>query len=194
MRFKIFGAADAPEWLLQETVFLSQISAVRFKLIVLVVYRHLLGAPLELDKLQRYLSIRKDTTAADVKALVAAVALILQGAAKYDVSLEDLQRELGQVGLPREHVLMLARPLAKHSPQLAVRLRSLTLALPRLRRLDFAVDLVAARSCSRAGATRPEARLTLITTDADVAATFSVTHDQLLVLLNEAKAALALMN
>lgn len=57
MRFKFCGNLDAPDWFLQETVFLSQISAVRFKLIVIVVYRHLLGAPLEVDKLENYLKI-----------------------------------------------------------------------------------------------------------------------------------------
>lgn len=35
----------------------SQLSAVRFKLIVIVVYRHLLGAPLDYDKLDRYLTV-----------------------------------------------------------------------------------------------------------------------------------------
>ena len=47
MRFKFVGGSDAPDWFLQETVFLSQISAVRFKLIVIVVYRYLLGGQLE---------------------------------------------------------------------------------------------------------------------------------------------------
>jgi hypothetical protein len=173
---------------LQETVFLSQISAVRFKLIVLVVYRHLLGAPLDHEKLVKYLSIRRNCSDADLKALVAAVSLILSGAARFDVPLDELQRELIQVGLPREHGVMLARPLARHGPQLQQRLKSQTLSLPRLQKLDWRVDLVAARSDSR---TRPvpEAVLTLQRLD-DKAVTMALTHDQLLVLLADAKIAL----
>ena len=191
MRFKFCGGGDAPEWFLQEAVFLSQISAVRFKLIVLVVYRHLLGSPLDYEKLAKYLSIRRGSEA-DAKALVAAVSLILTGHAKHEVATEELQRELTQVGLPREHGLMLARPLARHAPQLRVRLQAATLSLPRLARLDWRVDLVAARSCARALAPRPECLLALRTDDGR-AASFALSHDQLLLLLAEARAALALM-
>jgi hypothetical protein len=191
MRFKFCGGGDAPEWFLQEAVFLSQISAVRFKLIVLVVYRQLLGAPLDYEKLAKYLSIRRGSEG-DAKALVAAVSLILTGHAKYEVSTEELQRELTQVGLPREHGLMLARPLARHAPQLRVRLQSGTLALPRVARLDWRVDLVAARSCARALAPRPEAALSLHTDDGKNTAV-TLSHEQLLVLLAETRAALALM-
>lgn len=191
MRFKFCGGGDAPEWFLQETVFLSQISAVRFKLIVLVVYRHLLGAQLDYEKLAKYLSIRRGSES-DAKALVAAVSLILTGQAKYDVSTEELQKELTQVGLPREHGLMLARPLAKQAPLLQARLRSQTLSLERLARLDWRVDLVAARSCAHALAPRPECSLTLHG-DGGKSTALTLTHDQVLVLLAEARAALALM-
>lgn len=67
MRFKFCGNGDAPEWFLLETVFLAQISAVRFKLIALAVYRHLLGQPLDTAKLARYLSVRGAVTEADIK-------------------------------------------------------------------------------------------------------------------------------
>ncbi len=101
MRFKFVGGADAPEWFLQETVFLSQLSAVRFKLVSLAVYRHLLGAPLDHERLRRYLAVKNNaahSSESDLKALVAAVALILTGAARFDVSLQELQKELIQVG------------------------------------------------------------------------------------------------
>ena len=188
MRFKFAGGRDAPDWFLAETVFLSQISAVRFKLIVIVVYRHLLGAPLEHEKLVRYLSIREGgSSASDTRALVAAVSLILRGGCKYAVPLAELQAELQQIGLPREHGVLLARPYVKYSPPLAARLKHATLsAAPSAPPLQWRVDWVLARSHSGPHG-RPEAQLKL------AGAVFNLSQPQLLALLADARAALAAM-
>lgn len=190
MRFKFAGGQDAPDWLLAETVYLSQISAVRFKLIVNVVYRHLLGGELEHDKLERYVSVlaaSSNPSPAQLKALVAAVALLLRGGAKYGVEVDDLCSELQQIGLPREHGLLLRRPYAKFGPVLAARLRASSLTVGRLPRPpQWRVDWVAARSCASPAA-HAEGQILMGDT------LFAISHKQLLVMLAECKAALALM-
>lgn len=175
---------------------MSQLSAVRFKLMAIVVYRHLLGAPLDYDKLDRYLSVGggEKRTRAEVEALVAALSFVLLGGAKHEVAAEDLQRELQQVGLPREHGLMLRRPYAKYSPQLTRRLQSKTLRVDRLKTSAWRVDLVLARSAHRS-ASAAEGQLRLTTDERDDAHPLVVTlsREKLAVLLAECKAALQVM-
>ncbi len=82
---------------------------------------------------------------------------------------------------------MLGRPLARHGPQLQQRLKAQTLSLPRLKKLDWRVDLVAARSDSRTLPV-PEVVLTLERAPQDGGSIdMTLTHDQLLVLLADAK-------
>ncbi len=158
-------------------------------------YRHLLGAPLDSDKLDRYLSVGGEKrTAADVQALVAAIAFILTGGAKHEVAADELMRELQQAGLPREHGLMLARPYAKYSVQLTRRLQSKTLRVDRIKAAAWRVDYVASRSSARhAGAAEAQLRLTSDQHDDAHALAFALSRDKAAALLAECRAALQLM-
>jgi hypothetical protein len=122
---------------------------VRWKLIVIVVYRYLLGGELEREKLDKYLSLKENRTDDDVKALVQAVSLVLRGGCKNDVSISELQKELQQVGLPREHGVMLRRPYEKYSSVLRQRLKNQTLSVGKVQTIRYRVDYVVARSTTQ---------------------------------------------
>ena len=189
MRFKLCGGNDAPEWILKEIVVLSEISAVRFKLLVIVMLRHLLGGKLELQKIRKYLSIMEGVGISEEKAILAAISYILSNAAKYKVSTEDVALELQQLGLPREHTMMMKRPLVKYIHLLTKRLRSKVLRInpiddPIKWRLDYIVSNNNLRNVN-------QFQVTLKLSD-DVS--FMVNRDQVSVLLHELRQASALIS
>lgn len=126
--------------------------------------------------------------------MVAAIAFILNGGSKFEVSVEDLKKELTQVGLPREHGLMLARPYQKYGPQLTRRLQSKTLRIDRVKNVHWRVDYIVARSSIRS-ADSFEAQMSLVTEKHDEShpIVFTLSREKTAVLLAECKAALQMM-
>ena len=96
MKFKFCGDLDAPDWLLLEIATLSKVGTVNFKLMVMQVMAELLGGEIDYAKLEKALS-----DASDIKASVAALAFILNSAARYDIENGLLTNELQQLGLPK---------------------------------------------------------------------------------------------
>jgi hypothetical protein len=96
MKFKFCGDLDAPDWLLLEIATLSKVGTVNFKLMVMQVMAELLGGEIDYAKLEKALS-----DASDIKASVAALAFILNSAARYDIENGLLTNELQQLGLQK---------------------------------------------------------------------------------------------
>ena len=55
MRYRFAGGNDVPDWLLAEVSVLSAVSCVRLKLITRLIINDLCGAPLDFDRLKKFL-------------------------------------------------------------------------------------------------------------------------------------------
>eukprot|EP01091_Cochliopodium_minus_P005404 TRINITY_DN1533_c0_g1_i1.p1 TRINITY_DN1533_c0_g1~~TRINITY_DN1533_c0_g1_i1.p1 ORF type:complete len:219 (+),score=38.62 TRINITY_DN1533_c0_g1_i1:1-657(+) len=212
MRFKFCGGLDAPDWFLQEIASLALISSVRFKLILIVVIKHLLGAPMDYEKINKYLSIMEYNTS-QVKGCITASTFIITQGVKYDVEAEVIKTELQQLGLPKEHCTALARPFQKYKDKLAPKFESEVLSFPRLKNVEWRVDYILCSNQLRS-IEKPEAQIKIVTTkrlydtksqekekkknnvneDNLNTYVFTLSHDKVRILLHELKEARDLMN
>eukprot|EP01095_Lingulamoeba_sp_RSL-Kostka_P000260 TRINITY_DN103_c1_g2_i2.p1 TRINITY_DN103_c1_g2~~TRINITY_DN103_c1_g2_i2.p1 ORF type:complete len:129 (+),score=41.61 TRINITY_DN103_c1_g2_i2:90-476(+) len=117
MKFKLCGDLDPPEWLLKEVVVLAKISSVRVKLLSLQIVKHILGEKLDYVKISRLTKVA-ELGASDVKAMMAALTYIVSNGAKYDIGEENLNEELSQLGLPKEHCGALVRSYRQNKDKL----------------------------------------------------------------------------
>lgn len=118
MKFKIFGDADAPDWVLAEMFTVSRLSAVRVRTLC----SRLVDALRDVDARDPSSSFDHDklrtlidgsNTASDIEASTAALRYVLEGATRHDADERTVARELEQLGLPREHAEAVAKPYGK---------------------------------------------------------------------------------
>eukprot|EP00163_Fabomonas_tropica_P028218 TRINITY_DN5702_c0_g1_i2.p1 TRINITY_DN5702_c0_g1~~TRINITY_DN5702_c0_g1_i2.p1 ORF type:complete len:198 (+),score=44.05 TRINITY_DN5702_c0_g1_i2:174-767(+) len=143
MKFRFCGGLDCPDWLLAEIVLLSKLSSVRVKLLAGQVVTFKLTGKIDYAKIAK-LTAEASFDDSDLKAVIAAVDLIISNAAKYDVDGATLATELQQLGLPKEHSESLCRTFRDKKADLRTKFTDTTLALPRLTRADWRVDYLLA--------------------------------------------------
>ncbi|KAA0175788.1 hypothetical protein FNF27_02874 [Cafeteria roenbergensis] len=146
MRFKFCGDRDVPDWVVAEISVLSKISCVRMKLICKQVINELLGGEVGFAKVQRLIPRDKGFTPADTRAALAAMNFLLRSASVNAVSDEVLNRELQQLGLPKENSDGISRPFRNNRDLLVEYLAKSSLTLPTLASSDWRVDAVLASS------------------------------------------------
>jgi len=147
MKFRFCSGKDVPEWLLAEVSVLSRISCVRLKLITRQVVNELAGdGALDVDKVQKIVPKGQGFAWSDVKAALAAIAYILEQAARSDVDHAVLGAELQQLGLPKENSDGISRPFRIHGARLRAQARADSLRAPALLSLDWRLDAVLATS------------------------------------------------
>ena len=81
MRYKFNSNADLPEWVLAEVSTLSKISCVRLKLITRLVITEMSGGVLDVEKVVKLVP-PTGITWSDIRAMLAAISFILNGAVR----------------------------------------------------------------------------------------------------------------
>ena len=81
MRYKFNSNADLPEWVLAEVSTLSKISCVRLKLITRLVITEMSGGLLDVEKVVKLVP-PTGITWSDIRAMLAAISFILNGAVR----------------------------------------------------------------------------------------------------------------
>ncbi|XP_032683679.1 COMM domain-containing protein 4 [Odontomachus brunneus] len=135
MKFRFLGDGDCPDWLLAEINTLSRMTSIKMKILGQTVAKYLTEGELNEEKVKK---ITQDANLdiGDAKAMVAALELIFTSSARYSVSAADLNSELQQLGLPREHSTAVARLHTTHCPQIAVVLSSQSLRVSRVSSIE----------------------------------------------------------
>jgi hypothetical protein len=132
----------------------------------------------------------------DIKAMIAALHLILSSAAKYDVEEKVLSLELQQLGLPKDSCNAVCRSYRGAKEKLREHLAANILQLPRLQNVQWRVDHLV-RSGTTVQIDAPSVRLKLQTTQPlnanGCTETIELDADQFRALFSELKAARALM-
>lgn len=108
MKFRFLGDGDCPDWLLAEINTMTRMTSIKIKLLGQTIAKYLTDGDFDKDKVKK---IAQDTKLEinDAKAVTATLELILTSSARYGVSPADLNNELQQLGLPREHSGAIAR-------------------------------------------------------------------------------------
>eukprot|EP01116_Phalansterium_solitarium_P014410 TRINITY_DN32062_c0_g1_i1.p1 TRINITY_DN32062_c0_g1~~TRINITY_DN32062_c0_g1_i1.p1 ORF type:complete len:201 (-),score=51.63 TRINITY_DN32062_c0_g1_i1:47-649(-) len=196
MKFRFCGELDCPDWLLKEITVLSKISAVRFRLLCTQILNSILGGSVEYDKV---IKLFKDANLenSDVKAAMAALRFILSNGAKYNVDEATLSNELQQIGLPKEHCDILARPYKDNRDKMRDKFLQTSLQLTQLESVDWRVDYLLSSSVLEE-VNSPSVQLRINTKPTATAPSqsyaFNVDPDKLRVLIEELKAARDIMD
>jgi len=206
MKFKFCGDRDAPDWLLAEMFTISKLSSVRVKLLCATLAervraRELASAACELTDFHSdvrplpdvdYAKFQKlvdgAVTSPDVEGVIAALEYTLASAARYDVDEGALQRELEQLGLPKEHADAVCKPYGKTREDLRAALARGTAKVNALRALTWGVTFT-----SEPGGETLGVRLKLDTVE-DGVMDLEVSEEKFRVLLGELKTVKALMD
>jgi hypothetical protein len=143
MKFRIFGNLDAPDWILKEIEVLSKMSAIKFKLLCSEIVRTLSSGDVDYEKIEKHCA---GYTPSDVKAIVAAVTLIIKNSAKYNVKPEIASLELQQLGLPKRHATDIEKILATSTTELRAHFKQQTLKLNRVTNLEWRIDFILSSS------------------------------------------------
>eukprot|EP01127_Copromyxa_protea_P005908 TRINITY_DN15737_c0_g1_i1.p1 TRINITY_DN15737_c0_g1~~TRINITY_DN15737_c0_g1_i1.p1 ORF type:complete len:201 (-),score=45.11 TRINITY_DN15737_c0_g1_i1:41-643(-) len=197
MKFRIFGNLDAPDWILKEIEVLSKMSAIKFKLLCSEIVRTLSSGNVDYEKLEKHCA---GYTSSDVKAIVAAVTLIIKNSAKYNVKPEVASLELQQLGLPKLHATHIEKTLQTSTNELRVQFKQQTMKLNRIVNTEWRIDFILSSSQLKE-LNQPQVLLNLhtktISSKKEPSKTksfaFGVDQDKFRVFLHELKAARALM-
>ena len=110
MKFKFCGDLDCPDWLLAEISNLSKISSVKLKLICNQAVKLLTNDDtFDSEKVEKHLSDSKLNSEDDIKGILAAILFLLKGAIANQVQNEEFVSEMQQLGLPKEHSVVLGK-------------------------------------------------------------------------------------
>ncbi|KAJ8688114.1 hypothetical protein QAD02_023909 [Eretmocerus hayati] len=131
MRFRFLGDVDCPDWLLTEIYNISQMPSTKMKDLGLVVIKSIAEEDFDMEKLEK-LSADLNIESDDFKALFAALDMIFSSSTRNSVSPSDLNSELQQLGLPREHSGMISRLYTDHCQDMSVTLNRQSLRLSKL--------------------------------------------------------------
>lgn len=131
MKFRFLGDGDCPDWLLAEINTLSRMTSIKMKTLGQIVMKSLTEGELDESKIKKITQDAK-LELSDAKAMIAALELIFTSSARYGVSAADLNSELQQLGLPREHSTAVARIHTDYCSQLTATLSSQSLRVNRL--------------------------------------------------------------
>lgn len=196
MKFRIFGNLDAPDWILKEIEVLSKMSAIKFKLLCNEIVRTLSSGEVDYEKIEKTCT---GYTASDVKAIVAAVTLIIKNSAKYNVKPDIASLELQQLGLPKRHATDIEKILATSTSDLRTHFKSQTLKLNRVINTEWRIDFMLSSSNLKE-LNQPQALLKLHLQSSSSTKkpsakshAFGIDQDKFRVFLHELKAARALM-
>ncbi|XP_043210377.1 COMM domain-containing protein 4-like [Amphibalanus amphitrite] len=110
MRFQFCGELDCPDWVLAGINLLSRMSSLKLRTMCSLVMKSLLGEELDMGKVQK-VSTDAKLTEQEQRAAVAVLQYILESAVRHSVATDQLEQELQQLGLPREHTASLGRVL-----------------------------------------------------------------------------------
>jgi hypothetical protein len=166
MRFKTFGDLDAPEWILaqivtmfaiyafvlhffyetQQNVCRAKLSSIRFKMLCTQVIACMVdGCSIDHEKIGK---MTKDASFdnSDTKAVLAAINHMFRSAARFDCDEEVFSNEIGQLGLPKEHVDAMVRCFKEKKIALRGALREDMISAPLLSGVDWRASVVLASS------------------------------------------------
>lgn len=209
MRFKIFGDADAPDWVLAEMFAVSRLSSVRVRALCtrLVDGACVVSddasienqssndvAPFALDPDRLRAFVDASNASSDVEASTAALAHVITEATRHDADERTVALELERLGLPREHAEAVARPYGKNRERLRASARRRVLRVDALmgEGVRWGVTF-GSGSAEDAPSERLGVRLTLHTREEGVF-DVDVSEEKFRVLLGELKAVKALMD
>lgn len=165
MRFKTFGDQDAPEWILaqiitmfencaffahvcdqSQTLYRAKLSSIRFKMLCTQVIVCMVdGSSIDHEKIGK---MTKDASFdnSDTKAVLAAINHMFRSAARFDCDEEVFSNEIGQLGLPKEHVDAMVRCFKDKKVALRGALRDDMICAPLLSNVDWRASVVLASS------------------------------------------------
>ncbi|XP_058794869.1 COMM domain-containing protein 4 isoform X2 [Phymastichus coffea] len=131
MRFRFLGDVDCPDWLLAEIYSLSQMSASKIKSLGTLVVKSIIDGELDEEKFKK---IAQDSKLEidELQALTAAIRKIFISSSRNSVLAADLSDELQQLGLPREHSVIISRLHTDNCAQITAILTEKSLRLSRL--------------------------------------------------------------
>ena len=163
MRFKTFGELDAPEWILAQIVTMfatlscsrivfqsenhlsrAKLSSIRFKMLCTQVITCMIdGSSIDHEKISK---MTKDASFdnSDTKAVLAAINHMFRSAARFDCDEDVFSNEIGQLGLPKEHVDAMVRCFKDKKAALRGALREDMISAPLLRSIDWRASVVLA--------------------------------------------------
>ena len=162
MRFKTFGDLDAPEWILAQIVTMfanfafvlrlysltqryvcrAKLSSIRFKMLCTQVIACMVdGTSIDHEKIMK---MTKDASFdnSDTKAVLAAINHMFRSAARFDCDDEVFSNEIGQLGLPKEHVDAMVRCFKEKKIALRCALREDMISAPLLNSFDWRASVV----------------------------------------------------
>ena len=166
MRFKTFGDLDAPEWILAQIVTMfaifafvshsfsqtqchfcrAKLSSIRFKMLCTQVIACMVdGSSIDHEKIGK---MTKDASFdnSDTKAVLAAINHMFRSAARFDCDEEVFSNEIGQLGLPKEHVDAMVRCFKDKKVVLRGALREDMISAPLLVSIDWRASVTLASS------------------------------------------------
>ncbi|XP_075257903.1 COMM domain-containing protein 4-like [Convolutriloba macropyga] len=116
MKFKFCRDLDCPDWVLAEISNLSKVSSVKLKLICNQAIKLLTNdVSFDSEKVEKHLTDAKLNSEDDVKGILAAIVFLLKGAISNQVPNEDFVSEMQQLGLPKEHSVVLGKAQQSNS-------------------------------------------------------------------------------
>lgn len=136
MRFRFLGDVDCPDWLLAEIYNLSQMTPTNIKNLGQLIASSIIEGDLNDEQIEQF---TKDSKT-EKKAMVAALEMIFTSSTRNSVSPVDLNSELQQLGLPREHSTALTRIYKDHFLQTSTMLTGQSLRLSRLESIQVVND------------------------------------------------------
>ncbi|CAG9312902.1 COMMD4 [Blepharisma stoltei] len=140
MRFKFCGDIEPPEWLLAEVNQLSRITAVRIKLISTIIAKQISENKFDMEKAWK-LSSDCGLSKEEIQSALASIHFIFSTAAKFSVTSNVLNDEIGQLGLPLENALALSKTYGDHLNNMQRSLENSFLRVSKVENISWKVDL-----------------------------------------------------
>ncbi|CAG5075946.1 Similar to Commd4: COMM domain-containing protein 4 (Mus musculus) [Cotesia congregata] len=137
MKFRFLGDGDCPDWLLAQIITMSRMTSIKMKLLgALVVKSILSNGEIDEDKIKKLTQDAK-LDWDDAMSIVSALEMIITSSARYEVNADDLSSELQQLGLPKEHSIVIGRLHTDNYNQIHDHLLAQSLRLNALSSIDI---------------------------------------------------------
>ncbi|XP_008561065.1 COMM domain-containing protein 4 [Microplitis demolitor] len=136
MKFRFLGDGDCPDWLLAQIITMSRMTSIKMKLLGQLVIKSILNnGEIDEDKIKKLTQDAK-LDWDDAISIVSALEMIMTSSSRYEVNADDLSSELQQLGLPKEHSIVIGRLHTDNYSQIHDHLLSQSLRLNALSSIE----------------------------------------------------------
>ncbi|XP_057337749.1 COMM domain-containing protein 4 [Microplitis mediator] len=136
MKFRFLGDGDCPDWLLAQIITMSRMTSIKMKLLGQLVVKSILNnGEIDEDKIKKLTQDAK-LDWDDAISIVSALEMIMTSSSRYEVNADDLSSELQQLGLPKEHSIVIGRLHTDNYSQIHDHLLSQSLRLNALSSIE----------------------------------------------------------